>query len=193
MSGKITGKVWDHMTHKDMSVRLTALAFADKADRNGRNVYPTIATIARMTEQSTRTVKRHVKILTEVGWLELMEYTRGRGRPNRYRIPIERIPEHFNGKLERLLPVEGETRPEERVTRTEAKEVTNERKGVTSEAKRGDTMVSHTTVLTVYRTENDEEKPDPKPETPTLEQRQAYLKAMRVAANQRRKRQEEAA
>lgn len=68
---------------------LLALAIADIAGDDGRNVFPGVAHLAAKTRQSERTVGRQLKAFRRVEWLIVEEaggLRGGRRRPTRYRI-----------------------------------------------------------------------------------------------------------
>lgn len=86
------GLVWDHYPEGGGEL-LTALKLADHAEHDGSRIYPGIASLARFTKQSERTVQRHIQIMLASGWLEMVkEGGRGPASTTRYRMPIERIP-----------------------------------------------------------------------------------------------------
>ena len=68
--------------------RLILLVIAEHADRSGI-AWPSVETIARLANCSGRFVKRTIAKL-DAGEL-VLERGGGRGRSNRYRIPLERV------------------------------------------------------------------------------------------------------
>ena len=68
MSGKATGKVWD-MRLGSGPLKTVLLAYADHADHEGNNMFPSIELIVYKTEYSEATVHRCVKKLIEDGLL----------------------------------------------------------------------------------------------------------------------------
>jgi len=68
--------------------RLILLVIAEHADRNG-HAWPSVETIARLANCSQRFVKRTIAKL-DAGEL-VLERGGGRGRSNRYRIPLEKV------------------------------------------------------------------------------------------------------
>lgn len=68
--------------------RLILLVIAEHADRNGI-AWPSVETIARLANCSQRFVKRTIAKL-DAGEL-VLERGGGRGRSNRYRIPLEKV------------------------------------------------------------------------------------------------------
>lgn len=68
MSGKATGKVWD-MRLGNGPKKVVLLAYADHADHEGNNMYPSIDLIVYKTELSESTVHRCVKELIDDGLL----------------------------------------------------------------------------------------------------------------------------
>lgn len=67
MSGKATGAVWD--MRLEPILKFVLLAYADHADHDGKNVFPSIALVARKTQYSTRQVQRLTRRLEELGYL----------------------------------------------------------------------------------------------------------------------------
>lgn len=81
--------VWDHYPRGGGEL-LTALALADHADHGGRNVRPGIASLARKTRQSERTVQYHLGRMRRDNWLQPERYRfGGYGRATEYRINPE--------------------------------------------------------------------------------------------------------
>jgi hypothetical protein len=79
--------VWDHSTSGGTD-RLVLLAISDSANDDGSNAWPSIATIARKANVSSRTVQRCVQNLIELGELEV-EFGTGR-QSSRYRVIMKR-------------------------------------------------------------------------------------------------------
>lgn len=93
MSIKVQTLVWEYYPVGGAE-KLTLLKLADHADDEGGRVYPSIATVAFYTGQSERTVQRQVQHIQKLGWLVLVRKSKGQpGDTNRYRIPIELIPQ----------------------------------------------------------------------------------------------------
>jgi hypothetical protein len=69
MSVKMMGLVWDADLPRDEKFIL--LAYADHADHDGHNIYPSIATIARKTGYSERSVQVITRKLQEMGTMRL--------------------------------------------------------------------------------------------------------------------------
>lgn len=105
MSGKLVGKVFDHYPNGGAEL-LLAVKLADNAHDDGKHIFPAVATLAKQTRQSERTVQYALRRMVEMGWLILVKegWGGGRGggcgRPREYRIsPVwikahdERIPE----------------------------------------------------------------------------------------------------
>lgn len=135
MSVKVMGLVWDH--YPGSGEFLTALCLADHADHDGSSIYPSVARIAKKTQQSERTVQRHLAGMKKNGWLVEVEKATGvPGKATTYRIPIERIPLGIDGRVPKLHPSDG-CHPRQ--------------KGVTNDAKRGDTAMSPKQGLPVKR------------------------------------------
>lgn len=67
MSGKATGRVWDMPLRQIL--KFVLLAYADHADHEGNNVFPSIALIAKKTGYSPRQVQRLTRQLEDIGCL----------------------------------------------------------------------------------------------------------------------------
>lgn len=80
--------VWD--LDLEPNKRLVLLAYADHADDDGDNVYPSLPRIARKTGYSADQVRRISRELVMDGLMELVERGGGRGRPHRYRLTLEK-------------------------------------------------------------------------------------------------------
>lgn len=81
-------QVWSRLDCSGAEL-LLALALADFADDLGRNLFPSVATLAHKTRQSTRTVQRQLAEFRDVEWLLVEDedaLSGGRGRSVRYRI-----------------------------------------------------------------------------------------------------------
>jgi hypothetical protein len=63
-----------------------ALALGNFANEEGRNIYPSVETMAEKSRQDVRSVQRHLKRMLESEWLFLVRPGGGRGRPAVYRI-----------------------------------------------------------------------------------------------------------
>lgn len=98
--------VWDHYPEGGGEM-LVALKVADHADHAGERIWPGIASLAAQTRQSERSVQRHLRAMTERGWLELVRAGgTGPGATAHYRIPVEQILLQVNGKGDKLSPTE---------------------------------------------------------------------------------------
>jgi hypothetical protein len=66
---------------------MLALALADHAHDDGTRIWPSLDTLAKKTKQSRSSVRRHLKGMTDSGWLVLVRQSDGRaGGTNEYRI-----------------------------------------------------------------------------------------------------------
>ena len=70
MSGKVSGWVWD--TNLPQNEKYVLLAYADHADHEGNNIFPSVELIARKTGYSHRSVQRIVKKLVEKNYMLMM-------------------------------------------------------------------------------------------------------------------------
>lgn len=104
MSVKVMALVWDHYPEGGGEL-LTALKLADHSDHIGDRIWPGVASLARMTHQSERTVQRHLQAMLDNGWLVKVEAGgKGPASTTRYRIPIEAIPQGVEGRVTKLHP-----------------------------------------------------------------------------------------
>jgi len=88
MSVKVMGMVWD--MRLDPSLKLVLLAFADHANHEGKQIYPSIELIARKTGYSKRHTQRITAQLRDEGLLVPVSFAEGgRGHAVLYRIPIK--------------------------------------------------------------------------------------------------------
>jgi len=76
--------VWEH-SPVGGSERLVLLAIADCADDEGRNAWPSVATLARKCRVDARTVQRIIRRLAAGGHLAMTGCAGGRGS-NRYAV-----------------------------------------------------------------------------------------------------------
>ena len=90
MSGLISGLVWELPISKQFTreKKYILLAYADHADQNGRNIYPSVDLIATKTGYSERSVQYATSDLLELGFL--IEDGIGPRGTNKFRIPLER-------------------------------------------------------------------------------------------------------
>jgi hypothetical protein len=108
MSVKVMGMIWDFPLPS--SEKLILLAYADHADHDGNNIWPSIGLVARKTGLSRRTVQRITKKLQERDppLLILQGKGGGVGRTNRWKIPLENLkPPDQNGDT--MTPIVEET------------------------------------------------------------------------------------
>jgi DNA-binding transcriptional ArsR family regulator len=135
MSVTLMGKVW--RTDLPTPEKMVLLVIADHANDDGTNAWPGIATIARKTSISERSVQRHLKALEDANLITITKqgggnkHTRNDRRPNRYDVNLKVLkaitwadPEDDHGVTDE--------------TPAKSHGVTNERNGVTDETSRGD-------------------------------------------------------
>lgn len=79
--------VWKSSKAKGID-RLVLLAIADWTWDDGTNAYPSVATMAKKTGVTTRTVQRSVRELVNIGELEVQENA-GKHGSNMYRIVMQ--------------------------------------------------------------------------------------------------------
>ena len=90
MSVKVMAMVWDE-SESVGNARLVLLAIADSCDHDGTNAWPAVATIARKTLLSERTVQRKIKELIGMGELRVVpgpSHILWDRRPNGYEVVL---------------------------------------------------------------------------------------------------------
>lgn len=85
MSGKVSGYVWD--LELPQSEKYVLLAYADHADHDGNNIYPSVALVAKKTGLSERQVIRVTKKLVEGG--HMIQAGKGKNGTNKFNIPMK--------------------------------------------------------------------------------------------------------
>lgn len=91
MSVRVAGWVWD--LEMPSGRKFVLMALADAADHDGRNVYPGIPLLSKMTCLSERAVQGHLRELERLGYIEVdgqAPVERADRRPTRYRIRRDR-------------------------------------------------------------------------------------------------------
>ena len=140
MSVKIMGLVWD--LDLPQNLKFVLLAYADHSDHSGRNIFPAVASIAKKTGYSERSVQRITRELESLGYLIADGgQDGGSGITARWYIPK-------NG--DKLTPFKKGDNLSERVTFA---------------TKKGDTAMSPESSLTIKSTVNNDESVKPEPET----------------------------
>jgi hypothetical protein len=84
MSGKVSGWVWDQPLPQNE--KFVLLAYADHADHNGYNIFPSIDLMVHKTGYSHRSIQRITKRLVEKNYL--VAVGSGPNGVNKYRIPM---------------------------------------------------------------------------------------------------------
>lgn len=84
MSVRVMTWVWDHSASRG-NERLVLLAIADHASDDGSDAWPSIATLARKTGVSERTVQRCISSLVDMGELVVERLGNGR-KSSKYRV-----------------------------------------------------------------------------------------------------------
>lgn len=87
MSARASGWVW-HQSKSAGNDRLVLLAIADECDHWGRNGYPGIDRLVKMTKVNRSTVYRCISRLTESGELGIVTEGGGRGKRTVYSLPM---------------------------------------------------------------------------------------------------------
>jgi hypothetical protein len=164
MSVAATSWVWRQGPDIAGNDRLVLLAIADAADTDGANAWPSIDTLADMAGISTRTVRRCIQHLVELGALGYEknaggpEGSRGDRRPNRYTVRMVERGDSLTSRSDSdgvttLSPGLVDNRSERGDSLTSRSD-----HGVTNPASRGDSPGIHGVTLLSY------ERPLTKPE-----------------------------
>lgn len=80
MSGHVVGETFRRYPGDGGGELLLAVKLADNAHESGEHIFPSVATLARETRQSERTVQYQLRKMEAMGWLILVR-TEERGRP----------------------------------------------------------------------------------------------------------------
>lgn len=89
MSVKIMGMVWD--SNLPSYEKMVLLAYADHADHDGKNIYPSIGRIAWKTGYKDRRVQQITRTLEKNGIL--IEDGEGPGGTNKWKIAVDKLPQ----------------------------------------------------------------------------------------------------
>lgn len=89
MSVKVMGIVWEANLPRNQ--KMVMLSYADHADHNGGNIYPSVGLMAWKTGYSERAIQSITRELEEAGIL--ISTGTGPGGTNRYRINFDALPE----------------------------------------------------------------------------------------------------
>lgn len=101
MSIRVMTDVWAYADCSGGEL-LVLLALADFSDDNGRNIYPSMPTLAQKARLSVKQARRVVQNLVKLNLVEIVEvggWDRGRNRSNSYRIILENLHEKGTPKL----------------------------------------------------------------------------------------------
>lgn len=107
MSVKIMGMVWDADLPRNQKMIL--LAYADHADHEGRNIFPSVGRIAWKTGYSERAVQQITRELETAGIL-ILDGTGPIGT-NRFHIEVEALPERTDYGGAKIAPSPAEIAP----------------------------------------------------------------------------------
>jgi DNA-binding transcriptional MocR family regulator len=93
MSVRVQSAVWEN-SRATGNAFVVLLKIADNCDDDGRNAWPSVATLARYCRCSESTVQRALRELEALGELEIAQQMGGpragsRYAPNRYRVLVE--------------------------------------------------------------------------------------------------------
>lgn len=93
MSIKVMTDVWAYADCNGSEL-LVLLALADFSDDQGRNIYPSMQTLAQKARLSVKQARRVVQNLVKLDLIEIVEaggWDRGRNRSNSYQIKLETL------------------------------------------------------------------------------------------------------
>lgn len=131
MSITLMSKIW--RTNLPTAEKMVMLVIADHANDDGTNAWPGVATIARKTSMSERTVQRYIKALEESGLILVVAQgggtkdTRNDRRPNRYDIILSAL----HGVTNSASDVDGVTNEASRGDKNDVTGCQTEQNGVT--------------------------------------------------------------
>jgi DnaD/phage-associated family protein len=93
MSALVMGLVWEQAITPDFgrAEKYVLLAYADHADQNGKNIFPSVDLISKKTGYEERSVQVITRNLEQLGML--IDDGQGPHGTNRYSIPIVRLPD----------------------------------------------------------------------------------------------------
>lgn len=89
MSGLIVGMTFRRLPTVDHALLLVALALAEQADSEGKNIFPSVDLVAAETRLSRRSVQYQIAELQKIGFLILVKKGGGRKNPNLWRIDVD--------------------------------------------------------------------------------------------------------
>lgn len=88
MSVKAMALVWE--TKLETQTKLILLAYADHADHDGNNIFPSIGLVSWKTGSSPNTIRRHTKKMIEMGIL--ISVGESKLGTNQYKIDFDKLP-----------------------------------------------------------------------------------------------------
>lgn len=94
--------------------KFTGTVLSYHGDADGRNVFPSLATIAAETNQSQRTVERHVPKLVRLGWFAVEAPAIQGVRGSKYRLAIPDTPDSRDGGQAATTPDRHDGTPDSR-------------------------------------------------------------------------------
>lgn len=89
MSGLLVGMTFRRLPTNDHPLLLVALALAEQADSEGKNVFPSVDLLATETRLSRRSVQYQIADLHSLGFLILVKKGGGRKNPNLWAIDVD--------------------------------------------------------------------------------------------------------
>lgn len=121
MSGLVMGLVWELPLNGDFgrAEKYILLAYADHADQNGGNIFPSVDLVSEKTGYAERAVQMSTRTLEKLGYLVACGF--GPNGTNRFRIPVARadggakiapLPMSINAPEEIAPPPMSENAPE---------------------------------------------------------------------------------
>ena len=136
MSGKVSGWAWDQELPQNL--KFVLLCYADHADHDGNNIYPSADLIGKKTGYTKRTVKLLTRKLEDLGlMIPVGSKKGGRSKTNRWMMPISGGQKGVSGN-----------------THSSLKGVTQDHKRVLPSAQKGVTAITPEPSLTVKEPSN---------------------------------------
>ncbi|HSD17222.1 MAG TPA: helix-turn-helix domain-containing protein [Thermomonas sp.] len=101
MSNYVSGLVWRHFPGVGSEL-LAMLAMADWCNDDGRNLFPSIATVAKRIRTSESQARRVLRKLETGGWLEVIgnKFGGAPGSTRRYRLSVARLGDSSTARMD---------------------------------------------------------------------------------------------
>lgn len=101
MGFRLSGEVLETVTGLTPAQKLMLLGLAERADRQGRYAFPSVATLSRYAECSERTVELGLQALVAGGWISVQRKATNR-MPTTYVVNVERLSRGEESSPQRL-------------------------------------------------------------------------------------------